>query len=136
VIVYAKWWGWYGGFTWGPRFFLAAALPASLAIASHVTGRIDQTPAKISAVVGILALSSWVAIDGAVFDRGDLELCLQNDYAREFLCWYTPEYSALWRPFVAPPDVLPAASIAWIVYGAAAFAWLVFPVARDGEPST
>ncbi|MGL5097255.1 MAG: hypothetical protein ACRDD1_16840, partial [Planctomycetia bacterium] len=27
VLVYASWWSWYGGWYWGPRFFLVAMLP-------------------------------------------------------------------------------------------------------------
>ena len=33
VIVYAKWWAWPGGWFWGPRFFVFAAIPASIALA-------------------------------------------------------------------------------------------------------
>src|SRR5206468_4886727 len=35
VIAYAKWWAWYGGFFWGPRFLLFASFPASLAMAVY-----------------------------------------------------------------------------------------------------
>ena len=36
VLVYAKWWAWYGGLSWGPRFFAFAALPASLLVALRI----------------------------------------------------------------------------------------------------
>jgi hypothetical protein len=29
-----------------------------------------------------------------------MDQCWQNNYALESLCWYVPEYSALWRPLV------------------------------------
>src|SRR5205085_1593251 len=35
VLVYAKWWAWYGGISWGPRFFVFAAIPASLFVAAR-----------------------------------------------------------------------------------------------------
>ena len=33
ILVYSPWWAWYGGWFWGPRFFLFACIPASFAIA-------------------------------------------------------------------------------------------------------
>jgi hypothetical protein len=113
AIVYAKWWAWYGGLTWGPRFFLVASLPASLAIA--VALRRAAQPSRIAALgtLTALALSVWVCIDGAVFDQTNMGICAQKDYAQEFLCWYTPEFSALWRPFVAPSPV--SRSGVWII---------------------
>ncbi len=36
VLVYARWWSWYGGWFWGPRFLLLACLPASLSLATHL----------------------------------------------------------------------------------------------------
>ena len=29
ILTYGKWWAWYGGFSWGPRFFLFACIPYS-----------------------------------------------------------------------------------------------------------
>ena len=36
VVVYARWWAWYGGVNWGPRFFVVAILPASVILATRV----------------------------------------------------------------------------------------------------
>jgi hypothetical protein len=41
-----------------------------------------------------------VAIDGVAFNQSQLGVCRENRYALEFLCWYVPEFSVLWRPFV------------------------------------
>lgn len=111
VIVYAKWWAWYGGVTWGPRFFLIAALPASLAIAERLRRAPSLPLATRLGTLAAFALSVWVCIDGAVFDQANMGICQQNDWAQEFLCWYTPEFSALWRPFVAPSPVSPSAML-------------------------
>ena len=43
VLVYARWWAWYGGAVWGPRFFLFASLPAALVLARW-TARAARTP--------------------------------------------------------------------------------------------
>jgi len=98
VLVYAGWWAWYGGSCWGPRFFLILAVPASMALAAAV----EQAKGLRSSVLiaGVLALSTWVGINGVVFGQADMDVCWQNNYALECLCWYVPEFSALWRPFV------------------------------------
>src|SRR5262249_55819704 len=69
VLVYARWWAWYGGWFWGPRFFLIASLPACLALALRL--RPARRPALLGdlATLGVLALSVWVGIDGAVYDQ-------------------------------------------------------------------
>jgi hypothetical protein len=100
IIVYSKWWSWYGGWVWGPRFFLLASVPASLAIAVKLQqAKRRKTPALVM-LIGIVTLSVWVAISGAVFDKDDLRACTDNAWALEFLCWYTPEFSVLWHPFI------------------------------------
>lgn len=33
VLVYSDWWAWFGGYFWGPRFFLFSSVPASLVLA-------------------------------------------------------------------------------------------------------
>jgi hypothetical protein len=105
ILVYARWWAWYGGVFWGPRFFLLAILPASLALAALVV----RPPARAWAsalVLGVLLLSAWVAVDGAAFQTQQaFQTCVANHYALESLCWYAPEFSPLWRPFLDPLHV-------------------------------
>jgi hypothetical protein len=113
AIVYAKWWAWYGGLSWGPRFFLVASLPASLAIAVALRRAAPLSRIAAFGTLTALALSVWVCIDGAVFGQTNMGICAEKDYAQEFLCWYTPEFSALWRPFVAPSPV--SRSGMWII---------------------
>jgi len=43
ILVYASWWAWFGGWFWGPRFFLFACFPASLAIAVRLQ-QVDRLP--------------------------------------------------------------------------------------------
>jgi hypothetical protein len=101
ILIYAQWWSWYGGYFWGPRFFLLASLPASLVLAARL--RFPEPALPTNLLTGLaLSLSFWVGINGAVFDQQGLELCLKDQHALEFLCWYVPEFSVLWRPFVVP----------------------------------
>jgi PA14 domain len=98
IVVYSKWWAWYGGLFWGPRFFLFASIPASLALATRIYEPARLRTASLAATFGVLTLSAWVAIDGVAFDLAGLGTC--RDPANEWLCLYVPEYSPLWRPFV------------------------------------
>jgi hypothetical protein len=100
ILVYASWWAWYGGWFWGPRFLLLASLPASLALAAWLRKE-DASLWMRLAALGVLTLSCWVGLNGAVFSDATLApVCLWDDFAREAYCHYIPEFSVLWRPFV------------------------------------
>ncbi|MBA4067011.1 MAG: hypothetical protein C0501_25535 [Isosphaera sp.] len=129
VLVYARWWAWYGGAVWGPRFFLFASLPAALVLA-----RRTAHPGRHSAAANLLALAAagltcWAGANGLVYGEYDQEEFRANDFALEHLLWYVPECSVLWRPFVFPKP-LDAAEVARLAVFAAAFAWLAAPVVR------
>jgi hypothetical protein len=100
ILVYASWWAWYGGWFWGPRFLLFASIPASLALAVWLR-KADASLWMRLAALGVLTLSCWVGVNGAVFSDATLApVCLWDDFAREAYCHYIPEFSVLWRPFV------------------------------------
>jgi len=126
IIAYSKWWSWYGGFFWGPRFFLIASIPAAFALALYIT-----TPAKSiianACTLLVLCLSVWVSICGPVFGQYYMEICYQNNYALEHLCWYVPEYSVLWYPFVTAQPIDPS-GIAIIFYHLIVFVYLAAPL--------
>lgn len=98
ILVYGKWWDWSGDQYWGPRFLLFASFPASLALAG-LLGQMRSLRARI-ATGGALLLSAWVGFDGLVFGNHDMAICYQ--LGKPYLCWYTPDFSALARPFVSP----------------------------------
>jgi hypothetical protein len=108
VAVYCRWWAWYGGNFFGPRFFLVASLPAGAAIAARL-GSSRPSLGAVVVILVVLVLSFWVGYLAALDDRTPL-VCTQNHYALEHLCWYTPEFSALWRPFIDWPT-----PINWVV---------------------
>jgi hypothetical protein len=126
IVAYAKWWAWYGGLSWGPRFFVVAAVPASalLAVRLRHPGR---SAYSVVLILGVLTLSAWVGVSGVVADLSELGFCAQDDYALESLCWYTPEYSPLWRPLVDFPE-LSAATAAVAGYCVLVYAYLASPL--------
>ena len=130
ILVYAKWWAWYGGASWGPRFFLMASLPASLAIAVKLRQVSTLRRPLLLGTLAALTMSTWVGIDGAVFAQRNLGICTQNDWAQEFLCWYVPEFSALWRPFVAPSALSPSQMLI-VAFCVVAYLALSVPVLRQ-----
>lgn len=126
VIVYAHWWAWYGGWFWGPRFFLFASIPAALVLAARLHAR-DAGLAANLLTLAALALSFWVGINGAVFEQQGLSACTAHNYAQEFLCQFIPEFSALWHPFVVAEPLSPGA-ILYTATSSAIFLYLALPL--------
>ena len=87
---------------YGPRFFLFASIPAALALAARlVISPGSVTPVAVSVMA--LALSLWVGFTSAVAALTP-NVCVTDDFALEHLCWYTPEFSPLWRPLIDCAD--------------------------------
>jgi len=123
LVVYSHWWGWYGGFGAGPRFMLFAAVPASLLLAQLLVRPPEHWFGTLCALA-LVALACWSNIATTVFENGGADVCTANNYAVESFCWYTPELSVLWNPFVGSVhawDNLPTASWLLVAYGAAVF---------------
>ena len=127
VLVYAKWWAWYGGVAWGPRFFAFAAVPASLFLAVRLH-RPQGSIAGDGLTLVVLVLSGWVGVIGAIGGFAAVSVCFENSFALESFCWYVPEYSSLWRPFLGFPELTAST---WIVaaFCAVVFVYLALPVA-------
>jgi hypothetical protein len=126
VLVYAKWWAWFGGLSWGPRFFVFAAVPASVLLAVRIRHAGEWLAGDALALL-LLALSGWVGLSGAVADLSALDFCTQNDFANEPYCWYSPEYSSLWHPLVSFPT-LTAKTVLLAAYCAVVFGYLAAPL--------
>ena len=116
LLVYSRWWAWYGGWTWGPRFLLFAAYPSALALAISI-----YAPSRMARRIATVALTGWtvwVGVSGAVFDLNGLNACIENRYALEHLCWFVPEYSPLLRPFVMRSPAFVWRQEVWMAFAA------------------
>src|SRR5262245_30002862 len=129
VLVYAKWWSWNGGWFWGPRFFLFACIPAAVALAIHLCDE-RATPAAKALTLVVLAWSTWVWIDGTIYGQLGMEFCTHDENRLEPFCLYTPEFSALFRPFIVP-RALTLVEKALFAYSVAVGCVLAAPFARD-----
>lgn len=127
ILVYANWYDWSGDWFWGPRFFLFASLPASLAIAIRLR-RLSASLLANLATLGALVLATWVTISSVLFDLYAVaNACgtLQN-YSPD--CNFQPQTSALWYPLLSPhfnPGVKP---IAFSLICFVVFAYLATPL--------
>lgn len=132
LLVYSRWWAWYGGWFWGPRFLLLACFPAALAVARRTTpasaARLG-TPANLLTLAA-LALACWAAVGGVVFQQRGLERYAIDGFVWEFIVWYVPECSALWWPFTERQPLTPA-DVLRLSCGAVAFAYLAAPVLAE-----
>lgn len=107
VPLYGTWWAWYGGVSFGPRFFMLAVVPAAMAAAAVVS---DPTCSVVRQAVCFAATiwSFWIAVAGAVFHVTStaFDHCVAGGgFQNEALCLYTPEYSGLWAPLWARDPV-------------------------------
>ncbi|MEV4759041.1 hypothetical protein AB0J86_28645 [Micromonospora sp. NPDC049559] len=127
VLTYASWWGWNGGMYWGPRFFLVAILPASLALAALHGPAARTGPLLTAATLVATALSVWGAANSRVFGQLRPWICYQDNYRLEGLCHFTPEFSPLWYPFVDPPT-LAARDLLALGFYAVVLLWLTVPL--------
>ena len=91
-----------------------------------------DVPVRVG-ILAILTLSTWVAIDGAVFGQAALDVCFNDTFAS--LCWYVPEFSPLWRPFVRFTTPSPAVAMVG-AYFAVVYIWMAAPLVRDLSPRT
>ncbi len=128
VVTLARWWGWDGGFFWGPRFFLVASVPACLALAARLRHPPGSVAGKL-AVLGVLVLSVWVAIDGAVFGLSGLQICDPALHGNTtYLCDSVPEFSVLWHPFVGGLHITGGRHIAYLLFALAVLVRLAGPL--------
>jgi hypothetical protein len=128
VLSYAKWWAWYGGWFWGPRFFLAASVPACFSLATNLYDWSRAGIARRALIAAALLLSFWVGVNGLVFQQVGLDICTQNNYQLEAFCHFVPEMSVLWHPFVesavSRPLALRVLVVVAVAFWSLAAAWV------------
>lgn len=99
IPVYAAWWAWYGGITFGPRFLMIGAFGAAFATAEILM----DMRRRWAGVVGALIVSwtAWVGVASVMFwlTPRVAQTCMEDNFRLEPLCWYAPEYSSVFAPF-------------------------------------
>jgi len=127
VLAYAPWWSWYGAFCWGPRFLLVACVPASYALALHLSHFERRHVFVTVLVVCAVVWSAWVGVNGTVIREVEADACTANGFNLEALCWYVPEFSSLIHPLIKPKH-LTSWDKAGVLLGAAVAVVLIVPM--------
>ncbi|WP_117211614.1 hypothetical protein [Allorhizocola rhizosphaerae] len=126
VLAYASWWSWYGGDYWGPRFFVIAILPASLALAAVLRHPYPSVLGNLG-VLAVLLVSVWVGADSLVLGSYFPPECFIGYYQYAYVCHFTLEFSQIWYPMVRPPHLNPGQLAEFAYYGFV-LAWLAVPL--------
>lgn len=81
-------------------------------------------------MLAALVLSVWVGIDGQTFGRFAQTTCTANHYYLESFCWYVPDFSVLWTPFVFHAQ-LSWADFVLIAYAVGVSGYVAYPLLRQ-----
>jgi hypothetical protein len=101
ILIYAKWWAWYGGICWGPRFFLFVSIVASLVLAFQLSEPTEgKSTLRLLLISSVAAMSLYVGFMGHVTDDAWAAPAIANNYALESFNWYVPEFSVLIYPLI------------------------------------
>lgn len=125
VLVFGRFWSWSGDWFWGPRFYLFVSLFAVMILATLRRNETLSAPWRVFWILAT-ALSCWVGCQGVLYGQDFLEDCYKTHGPQvEFMCWYVPEYSPLWRPFVEwpVPRGRKAAYLLYFILVAATLLW-------------
>jgi len=134
ILVYSRWWAWYGGTVWGPRFFLTACVPACLMLAFALRYEGRRSAYEAAALTAILALATWGCIEGFVYGVYDSHLCYDNHFNLEMLCWYAPEWSPLWRWIVVGFGKAQPLRLAYAGWATLCFAYFAIGLLLSATP--
>jgi hypothetical protein len=104
ILSHASWWAWHGSIFWGPRFLLIAGMPASLALATHLSRKGRRPVAATRLLVAALVWSLWVGLNATIIHEGYPEACTAQECRYEPLCWFVPEFSPLIHPLISFPQ--------------------------------
>jgi len=127
VAVISRWWAWYGGYAWGPRFLVSASVPAAFVLAARLrSGEASGLVRDLLLLVGVV-LSAWAGVNGIAFNLTGQGLCLQNRYALEAFCWYVPEFSVLYTPLWNRPPLSTDQDV-MLAFAALVLVWISYPL--------
>ncbi|MBN2361750.1 MAG: hypothetical protein JXR83_20020 [Deltaproteobacteria bacterium] len=135
LLVYGRFSAWSGDWYWGPRYFLLASVPSSLALGLWLKQPRAALWTRWLTLLGV-ALSTWVAISGVVFMLEGLGACQADEYRYIPLCWYVPDFSPLWRPILTRNWAQLARYWQFAVFAVAIFGWVSFFTWRSALSDT
>lgn len=127
IMVFSRWWAWGGDWFWGPRFYLFASILSAAGVHSLMEGD-RKTPVRTAFTLALLTLSVWVSAQGIAFGTDNLEYCSVDGGYISFICQYVPEFSSLWRVFVAQDRGVNGKQLAFLIYHGLVYITLSTPL--------
>jgi hypothetical protein len=93
VVFFSPWWGWHGGWCWGPRYLVAVMPLLVLPIGVHL---LTPTRRFLIALGVVWLIALLVTIPGVGVDFNDYFIAVfRGDYAVEQKLWFNPRHSPL-----------------------------------------
>jgi hypothetical protein len=127
ILAHASWWAWHGSVFWGPRFLLIGGMPASFAIAMHLSNKERRHVAVTILMVCAVVWSIWVGVNATIIREGYPVACLSQASRYEPLCWFVPEFSPLIHPLIKFPHYH-GWDLFYLYYSAVVALVLILPV--------
>lgn len=117
IPIYGAWWAWYGGLTFGPRFFMLGCVAGGFSASEILYKNNIVTKVKLMTLCTSI-LSLWVSAIGIAYliTPKVALMCMQDNFRYEPLCWYSPEYSTILAPIWEGGSVSWQAKI-FIIFG-------------------
>ena len=112
ILVYAKWWSWYGGWSFGPRFFLFAGFPSALLMLNAIHEAPQNSWRQNLLVVFIIFWQCYVGFCAVHYGMDGIQFLKEDHFAYESFNHYIPEFTVLFNSWRSLPRDLPACSLA------------------------
>ena len=112
ILVYAKWWSWYGGWSFGPRFFLFAGFPSALLMLNAIHEAPQNSWRQNLLVVFIIFWQCYVGFCAVHYGMDGIQFLKDDHFAYESFNHYIPEFTVLFNSWRTLPRALPACSLA------------------------
>lgn len=99
LLVYSHWWAWYGGFSFGTRFYTFAVIPSMYLYTQYLLRK--DAAYRLPGLL-VIPAAIWVSLCGRYFGLGGVmtDVCSKDNYALEAFCWYVPEFSPVINPLI------------------------------------
>lgn len=91
TIIYSKWWAWYGGVCWGPRFLLPFLSLLYIIIGYGLKELFNKAKWPVIFIISTSFLVQFIAI--SIHPTRDLSNWLQPEFQNEYLLWFVPHFS-------------------------------------------
>lgn len=91
TIIYAKWWAWYGGICWGPRFLLPLLSPLYVIIGYGLKELLIRKKWFVITILFLGFLAQFIAV--SIHPTRDLSTWAEPEFQNEYLLWFVPHFS-------------------------------------------